>query len=1117
MVKRNGWMNGLRSLLLIGVVAITCPQLVWGQKTSGSISGTVVDPSGAVVPGTSIVVTNVDTNVEVFRSATDEAGRYVAPSVQPGNYIVTASHAGFRTDVRRGIVLLVNQDATIDFTLRVGAVTQMVEVTAGAPLLITQSAALSDVVERKPVEDLPLNGRFFVDLVTLTTGTAPAVDSVQNPNNTEFLGARAGEPGVETNGSRPGSNNYTINGIDDEESCVANIVIYPPVDVIQEFQVQTTNQDAEFGKNPGAAINVVTRGGANSFHGGAYEFLRNDALDAANYFDPPNEKPPFRMNQYGANMGGPIRKNKTFFFGYWEGERIRQAQTFVDTVPSAAERTGDFSALSAPIYDPTTYDPTTGLKQQFSYGGTPNIIPPTRLDTPAKNLTALQYPLPNLPGMINNFEWHPNRASNAANFGVRIDQQISSKDTFFGQFMYQNFSLGDPAQLPLPIEPNSTFGISKEIYSATTTINTRGLQISESHVFTPTLVADTKVGFTREWVYFPNPLLGLKNIATEMGMAGVNNPDVAFSGGLPSFSVGSYAGLGESSIMPFIVADNNFEGSENMSWVKGKHNIRFGGATIRRQYNFFQADCQRGCFTFNGNYTSQLGVANTGDAYADFLLGIPINNNYGVFGGEIGQRAFESGIYVQDTWSVTPKLTLTLGARYEMLQPRHEIYNRQGNFDPLVPGGVVDVAGPHAPCGPSLRCMDWDDAGPRLGLAYKIDNKTVLRSGFAVMFDDYSVNGFGGTSGLMYDPPFFHGITADNSIYTPSATLDNGIPTIPTIPIVNGQVFPIPGLNYVANYHTPHGKDAYTEEYNISVERTLGNNAMLSVAYVGNQSHDNMTVTDINQAYPGPGSISSRRPDPLWGDMESMVTTIGQGSYNSLQAQFKQRVWHGLAYNASYTYSHDITIGTGEWGNIQNYYDPAQSRGNEGWDQRQRFTLSGTYEVPLGPGKQFGSRLTGPAAKLAGGWQFNVIYSAASGVPFTPGLLTDVSNTGVGEWPDRTCNGHVSHPTVNEYFNPSCFTSPALYSFGDSGRGIFAGPGTNEADVSLFKKTYMNADQTRYLEFRAESFNLANRPQFNNPNATIGSPSAGTISSAGTPPNFSRTSRQIQLALKFYF
>ena len=1111
-----GFKGVMAGLSLVAVLVCIGPQLVWGQKVSGSISGSVVDTSGAAVPDTSIVITNADTNVDVFKTKTDEAGRYVAPSVLPGNYIITASRTGFNTEVRRGIVLLVNQDATIDFTLHVGAVTERVEVTAAAPLLTTQSASMSDVVERKPVEDLPLNGRFFVNLVTLTTGTAPAVDSVQNPDNVEFLGARAGEPGVETNGARPGSNNYTINGIDNEESCVANIIIYPPVDVIQEFQVQTSNQDAEFGKNPGAAVNVVTRGGTNSFHGEGYEFFRNDILDAANFFDPPNEKPPFRMNQYGANMGGPIRKNKTFFFGYWEGERIRQSQTFVDTVPTLAERGGDFSAITTPIYDPNTYNSTTGLKQQFSYNGVLNVIPPNRLDTAAKNLTTLQYPLPNLPGFINNFEWHPNRASDAANFGARIDQQISSKDTFFAQFMYQNFSLGDPAQLSLPIEPSSTFGVNKEYFFATTILNTRGLYLNLNHVFSPTLVSDTKAGYTREWVFFANPLLPLKNISTAMGMAGVNNPAVAYSGGLPSLGIGGYASLGESSIMPFIVADNNFEGTENMTWVKGKHNIRFGGATIRRQYNFFQADCQRACFNFSSTYTSQLGVLNTGNGYADFMLGIPIWSDYGVFGGETGQRAFESGIYLQDTWSVTPRLTLTLGARYEMLQPRTEIFNRQGDFDPRVPGAVVDVAGPSAPCGRALRCMDWGNVGPRLGLAYKINNKTVLRSGFGIFFDDYDVNGFGGTSGLMYDPPFFHGITVTNSIYSPTITIDNGVPAIPSISVVNGKVYPIPGLNYVSNYHDPYGKNAYTEEYNISVERSLGTNAMASVAYVGNQSHRNWYATDINEAVPGPGDIGPRRPDPLWGDMESMVMN-GQGAYNSLQASFKQRMWRGLAYNAVYTYSHDITIGTGEWGNVQNYYNPRQSRGNEGWDQRHRFTLSGTYELPIGPGKQFGSNLTGPASKLAAGWQFNFIYTAASGVPFTPGLLASVTNNGQGEWPDRICNGHLSNPTIHEWFNPGCFATPALYTYGNSGRGIFAGPGTNEADISVFKKTYINPDQTRYLEFRAEFFNLSNTPQFNNPDATIGSPTAGTISSAGNPPNFSRTSRQIQFALKFYF
>jgi len=1100
-----------QALLLASMLALTFVTLE-AQKVAGRISGTVVDSAGALIPDASVSATDTDTGVVTFTTATDHSGAYSVPSLQPATYSITVSHSGFKTEVRLGVVIEVAQNSVLDFTLQVGQTSQSVQVTAAAPLLITQSAALSNVVDSQGVVNLPLNGRFFTDLVTLTAGVAPA-SNVQNPNGDTFLGARAGWPGVETNGQRPGSNNYTINGIDDEESTTANIILYPPVDSIQEFRIQTTNQDAQFGKNPGATINVVTRSGTNSFHGDAYEFFRNSALDASNYFDLPGAKPPFKLNQYGATLGGPIRRNKTFFFGYWEGERIRQGQTYVDTVPTAAMRLGDFSQAGTPIYDPQTLDPTTNLKQQFPG----NIIPTYRLDTVALRLIALQDPLPNRPGIINDYVFNPSRNSDSNSFGVRIDHQLREKDSLFGQFLYQDFTLDDPSQLSLPIFPNSQFGITKEITSATETLNTRGLHLAETHIFTPNVVADTRFGFTREFVFFPNPLQNTNNLATTVGIPNINNPNVVYSQGLPGFSIGGFTGLGESSIQPFIVTDNNFEVTENMSWNKGKHYFEFGGDAIRRQFNFFQANGQRGTFSFPGTYSSQLGVAGTGNGYADFLLGIPSTSTLAVINNEVGQRQWETGMYFQDTWHLRSNLTLTMGARYELFTPRVEVNNRQANFDPLIAGGAVAVASSSAPCGRALRCIDLKDFGPRLALAYTLGTKTVVRSGFGIFYDDYAVNGFGGTTtGLMINPPFYRGTSIVNSITTPTNTLQTGVPPVVSVPVVNGFVYPVAGISYDTVYQDPHGKNAYVEEYNLTVEREVGSNGLASVSYVGNQSHRNQYTGNPNQAIPGPGPIDARRPFPGFSDIAGMLMN-GQGNYNSLQARFQQRVSHGLSFLAAYTYSHSIDDAVGEFGGVQNNYDLSAERASSDWDLRNNFVLSGTYELPFGPGHAFGSNLEGLGSRIVGGWELNTIYTAESGSPFSPALTSPVANTGTFSRPDRICSGKLSHPSVNEWFNTSCFTTPALYQFGNSGRNPLYGPGTDTLDFSIFKNTFITQDKNRYLQFRTEFFNILNHPQFNNPNASIGSPVAGTISSAGDPADFSRTSRQIQFALKLYF
>jgi Carboxypeptidase regulatory-like domain len=1099
------------------------PSLLWAQKVTGTISGTVVDTSGAVIPGVTIVVTNESTSVTIFRTTTDSSGAYTIPAVQPGSYMMTVSHAGFRTLIRRGVVIQVTQNAMVNFTLTVGAITQRVSVTAAPPLLVTQSATISSIVTGQTIANLPLNGRYFFSLTELSTGVTPYAGE-DNPSPDAYLGIRGSSPGVQVGGQQPGSNNYTINSIDNEESTVANIVLVPPLDMIQEFNIQTTNQGVQFGKNSGATINVVTKSGTSAFHGDLYEFLRNDKLDAANYFTAPGQKPPFHLNQYGATLGGPIPKNKkTFFFAYWDADKVSQGQTYTSTVPTAAERNGDFSQSGITIYDPQTINLATDLKQPF-----PNdTIPADRISAPALALTNINYPLPNAPGLVNNFIWYPLRTQNGASFGARIDHQFGAKDYFFTNFMYQDFTLGDPSQLFDPILQDPSVGIPSEITSVPETLNVRGDQVGWTHTFSPTLVSDTHLGFTREYELIPNPLYKTVGLSTALGIPGVNPPynsSPPYTQGLSDFGVTGYNSLGEPTTPPFMVGDTNFEGVEDMTWIKGKHTIDFGGDAIKRYYNYFQSPTQRGAFDFTGTYTSQLGVTGTGDGYADLLLGIPETLSSAVFSNVSGQRQWESGLYFQDTYHATPKLTLTLGMRYDLLMPRTEEYNRQGNFDTQIPGGAVVLASASsAPCGPSLRCIDWDDIAPRAALAYQINNKTAVRAGFGIFYNDYAVNGFGGfTTGLMLVPPYYRGTTITNSITTPTDTLAEGVlPAIvpqSAIPVVNGYVFPVNGEGFETLAQNPYGKNPYVEEYNFTVERTLAQNILFSLSYVGNQSHRNQYTADVNQAVPGPGSIASRRPFPDWPDINYMEMN-GQGSYNSLQLQVRQRTWKGMSFIGSYTYSKSIDDADGEWAGPQNYYDLQQNRGPSAWNYPQVFTFDGIYMLPFGPGRQFGSALTGVPAKLAEGWQINGIYTAMSGYPFTATAAINESNTDSpdGSWANRICNGAISNKTPTEWFNPSCFIEPALYTFGNSGRDILTGPGTSELDFSLFKNTYVSQDRNRYLQFRAEFFNMFNRPEFNNPSGVIGTASAGVLSSAGDEAGFIRTSRQIQFSLKLYF
>jgi hypothetical protein len=929
---------------------------------------------------------------------------------------------------------------------------------------------------------------------------------VGNPNNNQYLGARAGQPGVEVNGQRPGSNNYTVDGIDNAESTVSNIILYPPVDAIQEFKVQTSNQETEFGKNPGATVNVVIRSGTNDLHGNAYEFLRNDALDAKNFFDRSDSPiPSFKLNQYGGTLGGPIKRNKTFVFGYYEGYMIHQAQTYLDSVPTALMRTGNLSELGRPIFDPLSYVASTNTKTQFAN----NTIPANRLDKPALNMTTLNYPLPNLPGVGNNFLYHPKRNSNSQGFGTRVDHQFRPSDNLFARFILQNFSLDDPGILSLPILPSPFTANKSQIEAAHEILNARGLAIGYTHVFTPHLVNELRLGYTREHVYFPNPLQG-DNAAEKVGIPYVNNPAIAYSSGLPTFSITSFTGIGESGIQPFIVTDNNYDYADNVTWLRGRHSVKFGGNLIRRQYNFFQSSSQRGSFTFNGQFTSQLGVGNTGSGIGDFLLGYPSASALTVLLSEVGQRQFESGMYIQDSWRPIPKLTLTYGLRWELYSPRVEVADRQANFDPTFPGGAVALAGPKAPCGRALRCTDYKDFAPRFGFAYQPNSRLVIRGAYGLFYDDYAVHGFGGTSGLMYQPPFTWSNSITTAIATPTNKLEDGIPPVITIPVTNGRVLAVPGVLYTASYQYPYAKNAYIQQRNFTLEQELTHDLVLTASYVGNKGTRNMFRTDVNRAVPGAGDLQARRPFPLWPGVTAMLNDA-QSSYNALQVKAQQRLRQGLMFLAGYTFSKSMDDGKGEGSVVQDAYNRKGDRGRSDWDVTHRFVFSSTYELPFGRGKGKVGGL------LLEGWSVNGILQLSTGLPFTPGLATAVANTGTSSRPNRIASGYLSNRTPNRWFDPNAFTTPALYSFGNAGRNILDGPGTHQLDVNFAKTSYISADKARYVQLRVETFNLFNTPQFNNPNASIGSSTVATISSAGDVANFTRTSRQIQVGLKVYF
>ena len=509
-------------------------------------------------------------------------------------------------------------------------------------------------------------------------------------------------------------------------------------------------------------------------------------------------------------------------------------------------------------------------------------------------------------------------------------------------------------------------------------------------------------------------------------------------------------------------------------------------------------------------------MGNTGSGIGDFILGYPSASALTVLLGEVGQRQWESGLYVQDTWRINNKLTLTYGLRYELYTPRTEVADRQANFDPTYQGGAVLVASDNATCGRALRCTDYKNLAPRFGFAYRATPKMVVRGAYGIFYDDYAVTGFGGTSGLMYQPPFTWSNSITTSITTPTNKLEDGIPTVISIPVTNGRVLPVPGTLYTASYQNPYGKNAYIQQRNLTVEQELTKDLVLTASYVGNKGTRNMYRSDVNRAVPGPGDLQARRPFPRWPSVVAMFYDA-QSSYNGLQVKAQQRLSHGFLFLAGYTWAKSMDDGKGEGSVVQDSYNRKGDRGRSDWDVTHRFVFSSTYELPFGRGKAFASDWNKVARAFIEGWNVNGILQLSTGLPFTPSLATAVANTGTSSRPDCIANGVLENRGPTRWFDPSAFGTPALYTFGNCGRNILNGPGTHQLDVNFAKTTYYSSDSSRYIQFRVEMFNITNTPQFNNPNASIGSSTVATISSAGDAANFTRTSRQIQLGLKVYF
>jgi len=1080
-------------LILFGLAAATL-QLSFGQANTGTILGSVVDPSNAPVPGCKITVKDLQAGTSK-EFTTNSNGNYVVSYLLPGRYQVSAEAPSFRRAVQQEVILNVDQKAEVNFKLEVGAVSETVEVNATAPLLQTQSVEQAQVITTKQMQELPLDVRDFGQLATLQTGTVLGTGGLGNsygPDNPQATGGA-----VNVNGLGQDANNWQLDGVSNNEAFFSIISVSPSLDAIQEFKVTSNNYSAEFGRAGGANVQVQLKSGSNQFHGGAFEFFRNDKLDANTFFNNQSDvaKLPYHQNQYGAFLGGPIRKNKTFFFTDFEVLTIRQSNTSIATLPTPLQRQGIFTEPG----QATIYNPFTG--QPFPN----NTIPADLLNPTSEKIIALM-PAPNIPGagLANNYIGASDLQHDRGTFDVRVDENFSEKDQFFARYSYLQTNWLQP----------SVFGAGLGDTNATTafTRNQNGL-VSEIHTFSPTTINEARVGINRvrtDWDATDASL----DTANEVGIPGIND-FCGYCGGLPTITITGFSSVGHTAFAPTRRHDTIWQFIDNVTLIRGKHSLKFGAEVDKIDANLFQTANPVGEFDFNQNMTSSAGTG--GNGMASFLIG------YYDFAGRAAlqitpsARQTQSFFFAQDDYRVTRNLTLNLGLRYEIYPPPTDQHNRISNFD--LANGDILLACTAISCNGGIKTQ-YLNLAPRIGFAYTPGGgRTTIRAGAGIT---YFQAGFGGQLGTLNDNfPFVtgQGLTPPN-IYTPGPSISQGLPALPPVEqrpgAPNGYLIPTGGASsggFSSVFYVP-SSDNMTRVYQWSfgIQHQLRPSLLLEANYVANVQ--NYVFLNIPGNVPLPGSnpgLTLQERRPYYGVSPDLAVFTermhaGWGDYNSLQLKAEKRYANGLSALLGFTWSKTLSEGVQSPVNPFGYMvkEPASN------DTPFRFFASYVYELPFGRAKQFGSNWNKTVDAFLGGWQVSGITNYQTGLPFTPTITSNLDN-GQGNQPDRICSGSVPNQSINLWFNPSCFVASTVNVFGNSGYNILRGPSFWNWDITVGKNFPFG--ETRRVEFRADLLNAFNQVAFGNPNTQVDVPGAGTITSTVTNTN----PRLIQFGLKLYF
>ncbi len=1107
-----------KNVLLLSLVFLRAAAASMAQTTA-TIVGTVTDTSGGVVPGATITVTQTETGL-TRQVQSNDAGVYVASLLPVGAYFVSAEKADFKRKTLTGIVLEVNQEARIDLVLEVGAATETVTVTSQAPLLETESAAVGQVIDNRYTTQIPLNGRDFAQLILLVPGatTRPGGFALASGATTGSLGS-----GVAI-GGRDAHNNFMMDGASNNARQFGNIAIKPSIDAIQEFKVQSNLYSAEFGQAAFGQINLITKSGTNSFHGAVFEFLRNDKLDARNFFLPKKSK--LNRNQFGTAVGGPIRKNHTFFFANYEGTRERRGVEDFRSVPVDPWRNGDFSGLLAgsnPIFlrDPSLNLPCSATDQRGCFPG--NQISTTRFNKTSQaalNLWPRQNFGPPTQTTNNLLITRPVEIRDDQ-LTVKIDHDFSSRDRMTGRY-----SIADHKEVTTPTLPGFE------------TINPPRNQVAvltHTHAFNPGTLGELRFSATRSLFKSVSPNTGKVGYFSQFG---INHKLVGpqFEGAPTMvFQRISMTTFGDDDFIPLNDISNEFTLAGGLTHTAGNHALKAGFSITKYQQNTPGAvpGFRRGNFVFRGDFT--------GNAFADFLLGEPFSSQRVVGTGVETGRSTWHAYYFNDDWKATRKLTLNLGIRYEYVSPLVDIHDRRSTFYPLtnafntgLPGQIIvansaeaqSLLGLSGRGARALYAPDRNNWAPRFGFAYSLTPKTVARGGYGIFFTNSQsfVNNFVINR---RQPPFAETQQRFSSTTTPEINLSD-----PFVGAGPPSVIATQNIN-------PDFREGYAQQWNLTVQHEFGGSMSLDVGYVANKGTKLTELPFYNIPLPQqPGdtrSLQDRRPFPKWGTALGMASYV-TSNYNSLQVKGQKRFSRGLQFLAAYTWSKSIDLSSergngdragidgGDERNLQGYY-----RGLSGFDVRHRFVVSYIYELPFGSGRTFLKDLHPVADRIIGGWELSGITQFQSGFPFTVLMSGDQNGDGLaGDRPDL-----IGKPAINPG-NPDCYVAdsrnpacggnalaafavvpPAQARFGTAGRNILIGPGLRNWDISLIKNNRLGE---RYnIQFRAEFFNAFNNVNFNNPQRLFNIVPVPASRSGFGIINSGGRAREMQFGLKLEF